>query len=108
MDQQLNPNPLQSSEEGGEFRSQQPGGFEAVNESQDGSVSTAASFQDFGRPVQSAPQTTEPKSLDELNRLEREYTPEEYQAMAKFYEETLLDFKPGQVVRGRVLAIGAI
>ncbi|MBN1464798.1 30S ribosomal protein S1 [candidate division KSB1 bacterium] len=45
-------------------------------------------------------------SVDELDRLEREYNDDEVEAMSKFYEDTLVDFKAGQVVLGKILAIG--
>ncbi|MBN1479402.1 30S ribosomal protein S1 [candidate division KSB1 bacterium] len=38
--------------------------------------------------------------------MEQEYTDDEFEAMSKFYEDTLVDFKAGQVVLGKILAIG--
>ena len=45
-------------------------------------------------------------SVEELDRLEQEYTDDEYEALSKFYEDTLVDFKAGQVVYGKILSIG--
>ena len=54
---------------------------------------------------EAAPGTEISQSLEELDREEQEYTDQEYEALAKLYEETLTDFKAGQVVVGKVLAI---
>jgi small subunit ribosomal protein S1 len=42
---------------------------------------------------------------EELDEMESEYTDEEFDAMAKLYEETMSDFSVGQVVVGKVLAV---
>lgn len=52
-----------------------------------------------------AEQQTEYRTLEELDKLEQEYTEQEFETMSKLYEETLTDFKSGQVVVGKVLAI---
>ncbi len=46
-----------------------------------------------------------PTTLEELDQLENEYTPQERESMLKLYEETLADFVSGVVVTGKVLAI---
>ena len=45
-------------------------------------------------------------SVEELDRMEQEYSDDEFEALSKFYEDTLVDFKSGQVVLGKILAIG--
>ncbi len=50
-------------------------------------------------------QKNEYRTLEELDELEQEYTEQEFETMSKLYEETLTDFKSGQVVVGKVLAI---
>jgi small subunit ribosomal protein S1 len=45
------------------------------------------------------------ESLEELDKLEEEYTPEEYDEMVKFYDETMSEFVIGQVVTGKVVDI---
>ncbi len=45
-------------------------------------------------------------SVEELDQMEQEYTEDEFEAMSRFYEDTLVDFKSGQVVVGKILAIG--
>lgn len=45
------------------------------------------------------------ESLEELDKLEEEYTPEEYEEMVKFYDETMSEFVVGQVVTGKVVDI---
>ncbi len=54
-------------------------------------------------PVQAATQP-EP-TLESLDLLENEYTPQERESLEKLYEETLADFNSGVVVTGKVLAI---
>jgi len=44
-------------------------------------------------------------TLEDLDRLEEEYSEQEFESMAKFYEETLSDFVTGEVVVGKVLAV---
>jgi len=51
------------------------------------------------------PEQDEMKSIEELDMLEKEYSDKEFEDMAKLYEDTLLDFKSGQVVIGKVLAV---
>ncbi len=46
-----------------------------------------------------------PQTLEDLDRLEEEYSEQEFESMAKFYEETLSDFVTGEVVVGKVLAV---
>ncbi|MDZ7371402.1 MAG: 30S ribosomal protein S1 [candidate division KSB1 bacterium] len=107
MDQTMNPNPTSNEEQ--TLASNLEGGLTAAPETAD--RSTAADFQD---PIasqiksQQVPSTGDPASLDiaKLDEMEKEYTEQEFEAMAKFYEDTLIDFKAGQVVVGRVLAIG--
>ncbi|MDZ7346434.1 MAG: S1 RNA-binding domain-containing protein, partial [candidate division KSB1 bacterium] len=107
MDQTINPNPTSNEEQN--LASNLEGGLTAAPETAD--RSTAADFQD---PIasqiksQQVPSTGDPASLDiaKLDEMEKEYTEQEFEAMAKFYEDTLIDFKAGQVVVGRVLAIG--
>ncbi|NIA28903.1 MAG: 30S ribosomal protein S1 [Actinobacteria bacterium] len=48
---------------------------------------------------------SEYRTLEELDKLEQEYSEQEFETMSKLYEETLADFKSGQVVVGKVLAI---
>ncbi|MBD3383628.1 30S ribosomal protein S1 [candidate division KSB1 bacterium] len=45
------------------------------------------------------------ESLEELDKLEEEYTPEEYDEMVKFYDETMSEFVISQVVTGKVVDI---
>ncbi|HPR87261.1 MAG TPA: 30S ribosomal protein S1 [bacterium] len=46
-----------------------------------------------------------PATLEELDQLENEYTPQEREDLLKLYEETLADFVSGVVVTGKVLAV---
>jgi small subunit ribosomal protein S1 len=50
-------------------------------------------------------QATPAQTIEELDRLEEEYTDQEYESMVKLYEETLSDFVSGEVVTGKVLAV---
>ena len=50
-------------------------------------------------------QSSAPLTIADLDRLEEEYSPQEFESMAKFYEETLSDFVTGEVVVGKVLAV---
>ncbi|MBN1541043.1 S1 RNA-binding domain-containing protein, partial [candidate division KSB1 bacterium] len=45
------------------------------------------------------------QDVAELDKLEQEYTPQEFESLAKLYEETMSDFSVGQVVLGKVLAV---
>jgi small subunit ribosomal protein S1 len=54
-------------------------------------------------PVQN--QAVKAATLEDLDQLENEYTPQERESMLKLYEETLADFVSGVVVTGKVLAI---
>ena len=109
MEETLNPNPLENTDAPAET----PGaaGFEAVPESNVPQISErAADFQSGPADVPKKERVIDPKasysSVAELDALEQEYSKEEFEALAKFYEDTLVDFKAGQVVVGRVLAIG--
>ncbi len=109
MDETLNPNPLEEEN--------------AANEEPQSELDAAPGSSDT---FEAAEPTTAPgivreatpdedvdvergkvyESIEELDKLEQEYSPEEFDALSKFYEDTLVDFKPGQVVFGKVLAIG--
>lgn len=56
-------------------------------------------------PVAGGPSQESPKTLEELDALEEEYTEVEQKELEALYEDTLTDFKPNQVVVGKVLAI---
>ena len=123
MDETLNPNPLENAENGAAAEEQpqveqplveqplvEPEQAEAVSSESTQTPATAAD-------PEVVPQTTKKKTIvleqgkvysnaDELDLLEQEYSQEEYDALAKFYEDTLVDFKSGQVVLGKVLAVG--
>ena len=113
MDETLNPNPLENAENGAAAEEQQqvePVQAEAVSSETTSTPATAAD-------PEVVPQTTKKKeivlvqgkvysSADELDKLEEEYSEEEFEALAKFYEDTLVDFKSGQVVIGKILAVG--
>lgn len=43
--------------------------------------------------------------FDDLDELEKEYTEQEFDSLARLYEDTMSDFKGGQVVVGKVLAV---
>jgi small subunit ribosomal protein S1 len=60
------------------------------------------SVQDFDQVIE---EIDSAESLEELDRLEEEYTPEEYDEMVKFYDETMSEFVIGQVVTGKVVDI---
>jgi small subunit ribosomal protein S1 len=40
-------------------------------------------------------------------KIDQEYSKEEFDALAKLYDQSLVDFKPGQIVIGKVLAISS-
>ncbi|RPH99314.1 MAG: 30S ribosomal protein S1, partial [Calditrichaeota bacterium] len=110
MDETLNPNPLESTEESSASEPQ-GSGFEAVPASSEPTdvLSKAADpeYTPFVAPKQEDAEAKKVyESIEELDLLEQEYSDEEFNALSKFYEETLVDFKPSQVVVGRVLAIG--
>ena len=43
--------------------------------------------------------------FDDLDELEKEYTEQEFDSLARLYEDTMSDFMGGQVVVGKVLAV---
>ncbi|HNR69377.1 MAG TPA: 30S ribosomal protein S1 [bacterium] len=45
------------------------------------------------------------QDIAELDKLEQEYSQQEYETLTKLYEETMSDFSVGQVVVGKVLAV---
>ena len=45
------------------------------------------------------------KTMEELDLLEKEYSDAEFETLSKLYEDTLVDFKPGQVVMGKILSV---
>ncbi len=90
MDEPLNPKPLEDAE------NTQP-----VDQDTAGPEETASASSEAAQNVKEG-QVFE--SVEELDRLEQEYTDEEYESLAKLYEDTLIDFKSGQVVIGKVLA----
>lgn len=118
MDETLNPKPLENAENGA-AAVEQPEAEQPLVESVQAEAVSSESTQ---TPATAAdpevvPQTTEKKTIvleqgkvytnaDELDLLEQEYSAEEYAKLAKFYEDTLVDFKSGQVVLGKVLAVG--
>jgi len=114
MDETLNPNPLENAENGAAAEDQpqvEPVQAEAVSSEKTSTPVTAAD------PDVVVPKTAAKKEIvleqgkvykntDELDLMEQEYSEEEFEALAKFYEDTLVDFKSGQVVVGKILAIG--
>jgi small subunit ribosomal protein S1 len=113
MNETLNPNPLENAENSAAAEEQpqvEPVQAEAVSSETTSTPVTAAD-------PEVVPQTTKKKAIvleqgkvyssaEELDKLEEEYSEEEFEALAKFYEDTLVDFKSGQVVVGRILAVG--
>ncbi len=51
-------------------------------------------------------QTGSIQQKEDLDKLESEYSSDEYESLSKLYEQTLVDFYPGQIVIGKVLSIG--
>ncbi|MDZ7294092.1 MAG: 30S ribosomal protein S1 [candidate division KSB1 bacterium] len=68
---------------------------------EEGGESTAQ--QVTGQPSTPA---TEPLVVKSLPDEEEEYTPEERETLRRMYEETLSDFVEGEVVVGKILAVG--
>jgi len=108
MDESLNHKPLENAEneyvpadqDNAEFSSAESASSEsATTQNEDSNESTVA--DDFV-PEQGGTY----QSVEELDQLEKEYSEEEYEELAKLYEDTLVDFKPGQVVTGKILSIG--
>ncbi|HPG39866.1 MAG TPA: 30S ribosomal protein S1 [bacterium] len=102
MDQQTNPKPLDegmpvANPESGENKEAQA---EAVTQEVQIPVAPVQAEK-----IQPKAVPAKPTSLAELDLLEKEYTDKEFADMAKLYEDTLMDFKPGQVVVGKVLAV---
>ncbi len=100
MDQQTNPKPLDeempvANSESGE-KNEQAG--TVIEEAAPVAADPVETLQPKTEPAR-------PTTLAELDLLEKEYTEKEFADMAKLYEDTLMDFKPGQVVVGKVLAV---
>jgi small subunit ribosomal protein S1 len=112
MDETLNPNPLESADKNPANEPELIAGLEAVAVSSENTQASEGAADPevvpTGMPKEdrTADQSIKYSSLAELDELEQEYSEEEFDALSKFYEDTLMDFKPGQVVMGRVLAIG--
>ncbi len=70
-------------------------GGEAVQESSAGNLNRAGK-EDLERPV---------IDIDQLEE-EREYSSEEFNEMVSMYEETMNEIKEGEIVKGKVLAVG--
>ncbi len=113
MDEALNPKPLENAENGAAAEEQpqvEPVQAEAVSSESTQTPVTAAAPDVVPQTTKKDPIVLEQgkvyTSADELDKLEQEYSDEEFEALAKFYEDTLVDFKAGQVVVGKVLAVG--
>ncbi|MBN1560997.1 30S ribosomal protein S1 [candidate division KSB1 bacterium] len=113
MDETVNPKPLEEKADEQTAAEENPpvvtGQAEAVSSAQ---ATTPATAADPDIVPHMAPRETEIEqgkiyaSVDELDSMEKEYNDDEFEAMSKFYEDTLVDFKSGQVVLGKILAIG--
>ena len=105
MDKLTNPNPsedenVNSIPESGEqeLKAETQDEVEAVVEEIPQAAPTA-------KPETPQPAQENVTTLAALDAIEQEYTDEEYANLVKLYDDTLVDFKPGQVVIGKVLAV---
>ncbi len=121
MDETLNPKPLDENADETPQVEEQPEDQTAEEQPQETQAEAVSSEStetpDTAADPEVVPQIT-PKeevdivqgktysSVEELDRMEQEYTEDEFEALSRFYEDTLVDFKSGQVVVGKVLAIG--
>ena len=113
MNEQTNPKPLEEEETKiTESESSENVESKAEEETVEAKVEEVKEEQDVkepeadSKPVEtSQPEQVETKSIEELDMLEKEYSDKEFEDMAKLYEDTLVDFKSGQVVIGKVLAV---
>ncbi len=110
MDESFNHKPLEHAEneyvpadqDNAEFDFAESASSEsAKTQNQDSNESTVTETDDF-----ELQQGETYQSVEELDQLEKEYSDEEYEELARLYEDTLVDFKPGQVVAGKILSIG--
>ncbi len=102
MNEQTNPNPLEEDANNSVESSEQA--TPKANEEQ----ATVEAPATAPEPVTEASEPAAKPAvatLEELDRLEQEYTEQEFKDLEKLYEGTLVDFKPGQVVFGKVLAV---
>jgi small subunit ribosomal protein S1 len=85
-----------------------------INPQQSADEPAAVPVEPAAEPVMEKPKVSaepvpapkaEALTLEALDQLENEYTPQEMESMLKLYEETLADFVSGVVVTGKVLAI---
>ncbi len=114
MNEQTNPKPLEEEEiKNNEPESSETEEIKAETEAiETDVVEEAKDENEVTEPKVSSesvetpqPEQEEMKSIEELDRLEKEYSDKEFEDLAKLYEETLVDFKSGQVVIGKVLAV---
>lgn len=112
MDETLNPNPLEQAEDTSAQEEHKDEELESAPGSSDTSEAAESPADTDIVPEATPDETVDVEqgkvydSVEELDKLEQEYSEEEFEALSKFYEDTLVDFKPGQVVYGKVLAIG--
>ncbi|MBN2000396.1 30S ribosomal protein S1 [candidate division KSB1 bacterium] len=110
MNEQTNPNPLEEQEQ------EQISNEQSTADSTPVSGDTIEEEKEVEQPVFVAPEKkpeTEPDDFqtgsvqqkEDLDLLESEYSTDEFDSMSKLYEQTLMDFKPGQIVIGKVLSI---
>jgi len=92
MDETLNPKPLEDVENTVPADQNKADSDEAVSTSSE----TAEVKLEQGKTYD---------NIEELDRMEQEYSDEEFDELSKLYEDTLIDFKGGQVVIGKILAI---
>jgi small subunit ribosomal protein S1 len=102
MDKQTNPKPQTDNLEPQE-KDEQQGTTTTVEEEKQPEAPQASSGDNGHSEDPQAPEVYQDKT--ELDREEQEYSEEEFEELAKLYEETMSDFVSGQVVVGKVLAV---
>jgi small subunit ribosomal protein S1 len=93
MTEQVNPKPLDENPEQQEA---------AINAEEKEIIKEAAPTPVKPSELETGKVYTE---FDELDDLEKEYTEQEFDSLARLYEDTMSDFMGGQVVVGKVLAV---
>ncbi|MDZ7722731.1 MAG: S1 RNA-binding domain-containing protein [candidate division KSB1 bacterium] len=110
MEETLNPKPLENADNDNDQADQTM----AESETAQSASSATATNSDYAPETLSSDESVAEQAnpgdvyhdKEKLDELEKEYSDSEFNEFSKLYEDTLIDFKQGEVVQGKVLAIG--
>ena len=110
MEETMNPKPLETADDDNIQANQTSAESEKAKSASSASAKTAGDVPETNTSDESVAEKANPGDVyhdkDRLDELEKEYSDSEFDELSKLYEDTLIDFKQGEVVEGKVLSIG--